>query len=148
MINSLQQDYNDAVARGDTQAIKYLSVIMGGVQNDPVAANSVGLGTNTPSNGTQTPMAGDNPVSGFFGGIINGVFGAGSYDAGGAVKAQGDATAAAIGNAASGVANGLSFITDIPRVATTLIGGLMIAAGLFALAGGTHTQIIQLVKKP
>ena len=37
-----------------------------------------------------------------------------------------------------------SFASDIPRVGTTLVGGLMIAAGLFALAG--NSRVIQLVK--
>lgn len=140
MINSLQQDYDDAVARGDTQTIKYLSVIMGGVRNDPVASASVGLGTNTPPNATQTPMAGDFlgssiPFAGIFDKALDSITGAN--------------VAASDPAAQPGTLGGfLSFIGDIPRIATTLVGGLMIAAGLFALAGGSHTQIIQLVKKP
>lgn len=38
------------------------------------------------------------------------------------------------GAGATGVVGFLSFISDIPRLATTIVGGLMIAAGLFSLA--------------
>ena len=47
----------------------------------------------------------------------------------------------------SGAKAGLNFITDIPRVATTIIGGLLIAAAIFAIAGGSRRDIIQVVTK-
>lgn len=49
-----------------------------------------------------------------------------------------------IGSTGKAIGAGVSFITDIPRVATTFVGGLLIAAGLFALAN--NSRVIQLVK--
>lgn len=40
----------------------------------------------------------------------------------------------------------LSIVTDIPRMATILVGGILLAAGIFAIAGGSHKDIIQVVK--
>lgn len=43
---------------------------------------------------------------------------------------------------AAGIAAGLAFITDIPRVATTLLGLILIIAGVFALSRGPAVQIV------
>lgn len=51
-------------------------------------------------------------------------------------------TANNITGAASGVSSLLGIVTDLPRLGTILIGGLLIAAGLFSLAGGG--KIIQI----
>lgn len=42
----------------------------------------------------------------------------------------------------SGIGGALSFITDIPRVTTTLLGLILIIAGIFALAHGPAVQIV------
>lgn len=47
---------------------------------------------------------------------------------------------------ASGVSSLLNIVTDIPRLATILVGGLLLAAGIFSIAGGSHKDIINLVK--
>jgi len=43
---------------------------------------------------------------------------------------------------AKAIGSGLSFITDIPRVATTLLGLILIIAGIFALSKGPAIQIV------
>lgn len=53
--------------------------------------------------------------------------------------------AGATASAVSSTAGLLNIVTDLPRVGTIVIGGLFIAAGLFALAGGN--KIIQVASK-
>lgn len=48
---------------------------------------------------------------------------------------------ASSGGFLSGVSDFFGLVTDLPRIGTIVIGGLFIAAGLFALAGGN--KIIQ-----
>lgn len=48
----------------------------------------------------------------------------------------------AVSDAVSGTSAALKFITDIPRVATTLLGLILIIAGIFALSRGPAVQIV------
>lgn len=161
MINSIDQDYADAKARGDTQAMAYLRVIMGGIANDPVAMNSVGMSQQS-AGIPQIQLSQSNDTSilahslATLKSIVTNPFGnlgatadamVGNFAPGQALNQSNQDTATALDSAGSALTSGFDFITDIPRVATTIIGGLMIAAGLFSLAGGSHTQIIELVKK-
>lgn len=55
-------------------------------------------------------------------------------------------TIGGVAGAAKTVSAGFNFITDIPRVATTVIGGIMIAAGIFAISRGSN--VINVITKP
>lgn len=87
--------------------------------------------------------------SGFFSGLANSPFlqafpsfNPNSVTGGAAGKAGG-----AIDATTSGVSSLLSIVTDLPRVATIVVGGVLLAAGIFAIAGGSHRDIIDIVKK-
>lgn len=47
-----------------------------------------------------------------------------------------------VSDAVSGTSAAIKFITDIPRVATTLLGLILIIAGIFALSRGPAIQIV------
>lgn len=47
-----------------------------------------------------------------------------------------------VGDAVSGTSAALKFISDIPRVTTTLLGLILIIAGIFALAKGPAVNIV------
>lgn len=49
---------------------------------------------------------------------------------------------APIVKSAEAASSALDFITDIPRVATTLLGLILIIAGIFALTRGPAVQIV------
>lgn len=44
---------------------------------------------------------------------------------------------------AAGLSSAVAFITDVPRVTTTILGLILIIAGIFALARGPAVQVIQ-----
>lgn len=48
----------------------------------------------------------------------------------------------AVSDAVSGTNAAIKFITDIPRVATTVLGLILIIAGIFALSRGPAVQIV------
>jgi hypothetical protein len=61
--------------------------------------------------------------------------------------ASADIQAGAAGNSTTGAVlasagSAISFITDIPRVTTTLLGLILIIAGIFALSRGPAVQIV------
>lgn len=74
-------------------------------------------------------------------GISNG-FGPGSILGG--IAAVGAAEAPAATGAVSSVGSAFDFITDVPRVVTTVLGIILIIAGIFAL---TKTNPIEIVSK-
>lgn len=62
----------------------------------------------------------------------------------------GDAVSGFVGGltgAASGTAKALGFITDLPRVATTLLGLIVLIAGIFALSKGPAIQVVGSIAK-
>lgn len=141
-MDSITTEYANAVASGNTQYASYLAQIMHGIGMDPQAAASVGM----------QPSAAQAPATNWLGNAMDWIDkfdptspqnGGGGI--GGIVSQAGGAVVKAIPGG-SAVTKGLAFISDVPRVATTVIGALLIAAGIFALAGGSHRQIIQLVK--
>lgn len=50
--------------------------------------------------------------------------------------------ATSVSNAASAGSAAIAFITDIPRVATTVLGLILIIAGIFALSKGPAVNIV------
>lgn len=86
--------------------------------------------------------------NGFFTGLANSPFlqafpsfNPNSITGGGAGK-----IGAGIDETTKGLGDLLSIVTDLPRVATILVGGVLLAAGIFAIAGGSHKDVIELVK--
>lgn len=112
----------------------------------PTSSNLAAAGIpSTMSNGAGADSAGS--TSGNFWGTIGGLTdflfstdlspSAASADI--AKGAAGNSTTGGVLSAASGA---ISFIFDIPRVLTTLIGLILIIAGIFALARGPAVQVL------
>lgn len=68
----------------------------------------------------------------------------GGAGAGGVIGNSIDSATKAANQVTTGTSSLLGILTDVPRVGTLLVGGLMIGAGLFALAG--NSRVIQLAK--
>lgn len=107
----------------------------------PSKADAYLTGQYSPASTAQTSPQDDvTPEAGFtsgnfFGpitGVLNGISNAGA------------STVNKVTDTAKGVGSLLSIATDLPRLGTILVGGLLIAAGLFALAGGN--RVIQITR--
>jgi hypothetical protein len=155
MSNNLFDEYSAAVAQGNTGYADYLSNVLniGTQQYGSEFASNVGgapsattPGTTSPTETTANPTA---APQGLFGSISSALapwnpFNPQNSIAGNVVSGVGSVAAGAAGSALNAACPtckaATSFITDIPRVATTFIGALLIIAGLIALA--THHDII------
>lgn len=112
-------------------------------QVDAYMSGQYGTASTTPQD-AETPAAGGSIgsyVSSFLGMLGGNNFTGNdsiASDIGAAAKSP---TGQAMGATVGTVSSLLGIVTDLPRLGTILIGGLLLAAGLFALAGGN--KIIQ-----
>jgi len=81
-----------------------------------------------------------NALSGIIGWVDKNVPVLGAADS--AVGLNPNTPGSGLAGTAASIKSGLSFITDIPRVATTLLGLILIIAGIFALSKGPAVQIV------
>lgn len=135
---SLGSDYEDAVRGGNTPLANYLAQMLAANAGINIAANQVEAAPASffPDKNT-TPSAGGD--GGFWGGLgkfplLPGLPGL-TPDAIGSVIGG-------VGDAAKGAGSAISFITDIPRVATTILGLILVIAGIFALTRGPAVNIV------
>lgn len=84
------------------------------------------------------PMSG---LSGLAGWVDKNVPWLGALDSAAGVNPN-DAPGGGVMGAVSSAKAGLAFITDIPRVTTTLLGLILIIAGIFALSRGPAVNIV------
>lgn len=157
---ALVDEYEAAVRGGNTKYANYLAQILASGAGININANEV---TAAPSallsHGDPTPAGDGN----FWGGLSSGVAGLQSGVAGllGAIDSidptapkgggKGPLSSVAdllggVSDAVSGTSAALKFITDIPRVVTTLLGLILIIAGIFALAKGPAIQVLGALK--
>lgn len=143
MSNNLFDEYSNAVATGNSGYADYLGQIMrigdqqyGTEFNTAVGGSKTTTAPATENQGLLYPYSGTGSnLTGAAGWLLGAIGTPLGTLFGGSTNPFQNAQSAA--GAAQGIQKGtiagLDFITDIPRVATTLIGGIMIAVGLIAL---------------
>ena len=105
-----------------------------------------GLGSSIGGSGvpTDTPATGGNAITNALSGIIGWVDKQvpvlGAADS--AVGLNPNTPGSGLAGLAKGASGAISFITDIPRVTTTLLGLILIIAGIFALSKGPAVNIV------
>ena len=149
-MKSLQQEINDAMGRGDYGTANTLQEYMTvGNQMYGQDFNSM-VGSNLAAPSAPAAPAVPAAQSGFgilkdtFDILPNFIFGKRTDKAPGFLGEGG--VIPTIGGAVSGVKGAFDFITDVPRVATTVIGGIMIAVGLIALTRVGTTVVLEKIK--
>lgn len=164
-MRSLLDEYQAALATGDTELASTLKsyMVAGEQQYGTSFQGWTGYGTPNASPGV-TPSLNANPSKDNGLGVHKGLFydytslGSNLMGAGGTLlgglgsifTGQDPATAAkeagqAAADVPAAVGTGLKFITDISRVSTTLVGGLLIFGGIMALVFNRET-IVQVTK--
>lgn len=144
---SLVDDYESAVRRGAPEA-NYLAQMLAASAGININANDVAAAPASMLHPVNDIKATANQGS-FWGGIGGAIdnatntlmspfLGKIGEPLGGAAKVVSDVA----GNSDKA----MKFITDIPRVATTLLGLILIIAGIFALAKGPAVQIMGAAK--
>lgn len=153
---ALVDDYEAAVRSGNTKTANYLAQILASGAGININANQVEA---APS--SMLPGAQSAPSSGFWGGLSWGsaldAIGQGFLHPLDTVTGHNTAqmntdaksgkgpvsdVVGAVTDVVSGTSSAVKFITDIPRVATTLLGLILIIAGIFALSRGPAVQIV------
>ncbi len=132
-MGSILDEYNKALQTGNRAYADYLRQIMGGIAGDPQAVASTGAQPNIPT--TQGPA--------FLQGLKDKLNSLVSKDFPAAVA--GDTPAETIAKNRANMEplfGGVSF----SRWGSVILGALLIASGLFGLAGGSSKHIIQLVQ--
>jgi hypothetical protein len=140
-MQSLYDEYSQAMATGNTGYADYLSQIMHGLGSDPIAAKSAGAGL---TQGPAAPPPPDTETKGLFynykglGSNLSGAAGMLLGGLGSLFTGQNTGQAAleagqAASSTASGASDALKVISDIPRLAVIFIGGVLIIVGLLAL---------------
>lgn len=142
---SLGSDYESAVRSGNTPLANYLAQMLAANAGINIAANQVEAAPASFFSSNSAPSAGGDS-GGFWGGL--GKFpllpvlpGLTPDNIGSVIKGAGD-VAKGLSGAASGASSAIKFITDIPRVATTLLGLILVIAGIFALTRGPTVNIV------
>ena len=137
---SLVDDYENAV-RNNAPEKNYLAQMVAAKAGININANEV---TAAPASLLPKPATGANQ-GGFWGGIGGAINNATNTLMGPLLGDVGTPLGGAAGNvgvALDSTKQAIKFITDIPRVATTLLGLILIIAGVFALAKGPAVQIM------
>ncbi len=118
--------------------------VSGGYPSGPTASNLAAAGITVRGAQTQTPSSfWTDPLNYDFGPSLDKVFG--EIPVIGAVNNALGSTGnpkSVLSGGLSATGSALSFITDIPRVATTLLGLILIIAGIFALTKGPVVNIV------
>lgn len=154
-MDSLLTEYQKAVNSGNTQYANYLAQILASNAGIHINANEVTAAPAALVNGaaqannsaTATPSSTTSNFWGTLGGVADFMLNPFEWSPSAATAEieKGQAGNSTTGAVVSGAGSFLSFISDIPRVGTVIVGGLLIAAGLFGLAGGSHREVINLV---
>lgn len=142
---SLVDDYESAVRGGNAPVANYLAQMLASQAGININANQV-----TAAPASLLPKAPSTSNTSFFGGIGNAINNATNTLMGPLLGNVGTPLGGGVGavvNHAGDIVNStdkaVKFITDIPRVATTLLGLILIIAGVFALAKGPAVQIVK-----
>lgn len=149
---ALVDDYQAAVASGDSTTANYLAQMLAAQAGININTNEVTAAPNSMVN----PTTSSSGLSGILGNTeswLNEYLPSDSANnaaiisttAANPVNQAIQSGIDTVGGAVSTASGFFNFIGDIPRLGTTIIGGLMIAAGLFGLAGGSHKDVINLV---
>lgn len=151
MSNSITDEYNTAMANGNAPYADYLSQIMNASHQAYGTDLNAQLGvTGITNNSPAVTAPSSGPVGDFsasdiannpanFGAQLGSLFGANASDALGAAQTS---VTNSIGNTASSVASALGFVTDIPRVATTVTGFVLFTIGALALLRAGQSENI------
>lgn len=154
---ALVDEYEAAVRGGNTQYANYLAQILASGAGININANQVTAAPASmlPSNSNTAPAS----SNGFWGGLTQGgdailqgilhpfdtLTGHNTDQMNADIKGGKGGVSEVIGavsDAVSGTSAAVKFITDIPRVATTILGLILIIAGIFALSRGPAVQIV------
>jgi hypothetical protein len=147
---ALVDDYENAVRSGDVGTANYLAQMLASQAGININANSVSAAPASMLPAIQATPA-TPKISGLpsFGqaadAILQGVLHPLDTLTGKNTAAMNKDVAAGTGpatNAVKSVSGALDFITDIPRVATTILGLILIIAGIFALSAGSAARVI------
>ena len=149
---ALVDDYQSAVASGDTTTANYLAQMLAAQAGININTNQVTAAPNSmvnPAPSSTTATSGndwlDNLLNGLDTAFPSTLGALDSIGGSGAPAPDAGSAGAAVVSGVQGAGSFLSLLGDIPRLGTIIVGGLMIAAGLFGLAGGSHKDVIQLV---
>lgn len=150
---ALVDDYENAIRSGDTNTANYLAQMLATQAGININTNSVSAAPASllPTLGTQSAPAASSG-GGFFSGLLSGAqslqdwlekIDPTSNTNMGGKGLTGQTNPATVGQATGqATASAFSFITDIPRVTTTILGLILIIAGIFALASGSAAKVI------
>lgn len=146
---ALVDDYENAVKAGNTQLADYLAKAVafqyGGINPANVTAAPASL---LPTSSTNAPSLN---TSDFLNKIMNWIDsidptspmnkGMNPLTSSGIASTL-DSAVSTASNTVSGASSAIAFITDIPRVTTTVLGLILIIAGIFALSQGAAARVI------
>jgi len=139
--------YQAAVASGDTSLANYLAQAIAASAGINVNANQVTAAPNSMVNPGYSSSS--QPPKGFFGNLAGGIDQAipalGSLDSMFGVNPgapDAGSTGATVSNVITGTGSFLSFISDIPRVVTLLVGLMILTVGFFMLADKSVIQTV------
>jgi hypothetical protein len=148
----LVDDYENAVRSGDVGTANYLAQMLASQAGININANSVSAAPasmlpSVPALSSKAPAS----SGGFFSGLLGGAQSFQNWlekidptsNTNSKTSITGSTNPVTVGQTAgSATAGALSFITDIPRVTTSLLGLILIIAGIFALSAGSAARVI------
>lgn len=145
---ALVDDYENAVKAGNTQLADYLAKAVafqyGGINPANVTAAPASLLPNRGTTSTLGPWQIPS-LSQALDAITQGIFHPFNTVTGSNIQQMNKDVASGQGPVTStvkGAAAAFNFITDIPRVTTTVLGLILIIAGIFALSQGAAARVI------